>query len=154
MTIWRRDANAFHWWPRAALEPTELPSFAVGLSNVMARTGQKVRLECAVAGLPFPVVTWLHNNKPVKETRDIKVSPAAIVTASRETSPKSEPHHGVHRSIRNDPIDVPAALTHSIGATQMRKKPMARNFYHAKTTFSTISHNSLYIKNDYQTDHK
>ena len=56
-----------------ALEPTELPSFVVGLSNVMARTGQKVRLECSIVGLPFPTVTWLHNSKLIKETRDIKV---------------------------------------------------------------------------------
>lgn len=40
----------------------------------MARTGQKVRLECVVsAGLPKPTILWLHNHKPVKETRDIKV---------------------------------------------------------------------------------
>ena len=56
-----------------ALEPTELPSFVVGLSNVMARTGQKVRLECSIVGLPFPTVAWLHNSKLIKETRDIKV---------------------------------------------------------------------------------
>lgn len=58
-----------------ALEPTEVPAFGPGLSsNVMARTGQRVRLECVVsAGLPKPTVTWLHNNKPIKETRDIKV---------------------------------------------------------------------------------
>lgn len=56
-----------------ALEPTELPSFTSQLSNVMARAGQKVRLECAVSGLPFPSVHWLHNNKPLKETRDTKV---------------------------------------------------------------------------------
>ncbi|KAI9552427.1 hypothetical protein GHT06_022793 [Daphnia sinensis] len=56
------------------LEPTEVPAFKPGLSsNVMARTGQKVRLECVLsAGLPKPSVLWLHNNKPVKETRDIK----------------------------------------------------------------------------------
>ncbi|KAK4037071.1 hypothetical protein OUZ56_029111 [Daphnia magna] len=56
------------------LEPTEVPAFKPGLSsNVMARTGQKVRLECVIsAGLPKPSVLWLHNNKPVKETRDIK----------------------------------------------------------------------------------
>lgn len=59
-----------------ALEPTEIPAFGPGLSsNVMARTGQRVRLECSIsAGLPKPSVLWLHNNKPVKETRDIKVN--------------------------------------------------------------------------------
>lgn len=59
----------------SALEPTEIPAFKPGLSsNVMARTGQKVRLECVVsAGLPRPSILWLHNHKPVKETRDIKV---------------------------------------------------------------------------------
>ncbi|XP_063235498.1 titin isoform X2 [Bacillus rossius redtenbacheri] len=55
------------------LEPTEAPTFTVPLSNVMARAGQKIKLECAVAGLPPPEVTWSHNGKPVKETRDIKI---------------------------------------------------------------------------------
>ena len=44
------------------------------LSNVMARAGQKFKLECQLTGLPTPTVTWFHNNKPVKETPDCKVS--------------------------------------------------------------------------------
>lgn len=52
-----------------------MPVFSPALSgNVMARTGQRVRLECTLAaGLPKPSVFWLHNNKPIKETRDVKV---------------------------------------------------------------------------------
>lgn len=51
----------------------ESPSFPQPLSNVMARAGQKLRLECCARGIPQPDITWLHNNKPVKETRDAKV---------------------------------------------------------------------------------
>ncbi|XP_049784509.1 titin isoform X1 [Schistocerca cancellata] len=55
------------------LEPTETPAFIVPLTNVMARAGQKIKLECEVTGLPSPQISWSHNNKPVKETRDLKV---------------------------------------------------------------------------------
>ena len=50
-----------------------------GLSNVMGRTGQKVRLECVATGLPFPTMHWLHNNKIVKETRDIRVITMTLI---------------------------------------------------------------------------
>lgn len=56
-----------------ALEPTELPKFILPLSNVMARAGQKIKLECEVSGLPLPTLTWSHNGKTVKETRELKV---------------------------------------------------------------------------------
>ncbi|XP_030372939.1 uncharacterized protein LOC115622947 isoform X1 [Scaptodrosophila lebanonensis] len=46
------------------LEPTELPSFKVPLSNAMARVGQKIKLEAIVSGLPCPDIYWLHNGKP------------------------------------------------------------------------------------------
>ena len=39
----------------------------------MARAGQKLRLECAVRALPHPELTWLHNNKPVRDNVDAKV---------------------------------------------------------------------------------
>ncbi|XP_066257893.1 uncharacterized protein [Euwallacea similis] len=56
-----------------ATELTEAPVFITPLSNVMARAGQKIKLECEVAGLPPPTLTWSHNGKPVKETREIKL---------------------------------------------------------------------------------
>ena len=56
------------------MEVTERPKFTMPLSNVMARAGQKFKLECQVTGLPTPTVTWFHNNKPAKETPDCKVS--------------------------------------------------------------------------------
>ena len=51
----------------------EAPAFVSPLSNVMARAGQKLRLECEVTGLPQPKVSWLHNNRPVLNTREMKV---------------------------------------------------------------------------------
>jgi hypothetical protein len=57
-----------------ALEPTEAPSFVTPLSNVMARAGQKIKLECEVTGLPAPELSWSHNGKLMQETHDIKVS--------------------------------------------------------------------------------
>ncbi|XP_031348623.1 titin isoform X3 [Photinus pyralis] len=53
-------------------EKTENPFFTIPLSNVMARAGQKIKLECEVSGLPTPSLTWSHNGKPVKETRELK----------------------------------------------------------------------------------
>lgn len=58
----------------AAVEVSERPKFTMPLSNVMARAGQKFKLECHVSGLPSPTVTWFHNSKPVKETPDCKVT--------------------------------------------------------------------------------
>ncbi|KAF5301257.1 hypothetical protein FQR65_LT00957 [Abscondita terminalis] len=54
-------------------EKTENPFFVIPLSNVMARAGQKIKLECEVSGLPVPSLTWSHNGKPVKETRELKL---------------------------------------------------------------------------------
>ncbi|XP_043207626.1 muscle M-line assembly protein unc-89-like isoform X2 [Amphibalanus amphitrite] len=54
--------------------PSEAPRFTTPLSNVMARTGQKLRLECAVRALPHPELTWLHNNKPVRDNVDAKLT--------------------------------------------------------------------------------
>jgi hypothetical protein len=57
-----------------ALEPTEAPSFITPLSNVMARAGQKIKLECEITGLPTPAISWNHNGKLLQETHDIRVS--------------------------------------------------------------------------------
>ncbi|XP_020814330.1 muscle M-line assembly protein unc-89 isoform X5 [Drosophila serrata] len=53
------------------LEPTELPSFKVPLSNAMARVGQKIKLEAIVSGIPRPEIYWMHNGKPF-QPRDSK----------------------------------------------------------------------------------
>ncbi|XP_049539391.1 titin isoform X3 [Anopheles darlingi] len=45
------------------LEPTEFPEFAEPLSNVMARVGQKIRLEAQVTGTPQPDLMWTHDGK-------------------------------------------------------------------------------------------
>ncbi|RZC41074.1 I-set and/or Spectrin domain containing protein, partial [Asbolus verrucosus] len=63
------------------LEPTEAPKFILPLSNVMARAGQKIKLECEVSGLPPPILTWSHNGKAVKETRELKL-PLTNVTVT------------------------------------------------------------------------
>ncbi|PRD26991.1 UNVERIFIED_CONTAM: Telokin [Trichonephila clavipes] len=57
----------------AAITPSERPRFISPLSNVMARAGQKLRLECSVTGQPQPEISWLHNSKTLKEIRDTKV---------------------------------------------------------------------------------
>lgn len=54
-------------------QQTEYPLFVTPLSNVMARAGQKIKLECEVSGVPIPSITWSHNGKPVKETHELKV---------------------------------------------------------------------------------
>lgn len=50
------------------LEPTSLPQITTPLSNVMARAGQKVRLECGVNGQPEPEIFWSHDGKPIKSS--------------------------------------------------------------------------------------
>lgn len=56
------------------VESSKSPIFTVPLSNVMARAGQKIKLECEASGLPTPSFAWFHNGKAVKETHDLKVS--------------------------------------------------------------------------------
>lgn len=43
----------------------EKPIFTEPLTNVMARVGQKLRLECSVTGTPTPTLMWKQNNRPV-----------------------------------------------------------------------------------------
>ncbi|CAH1708708.1 unnamed protein product [Aphis gossypii] len=58
-----------------ALEkPEDGPTFVVPLSNVMARAGQKLKLECEVETNKPPVLIWFHNGKVMKEIKDFKVS--------------------------------------------------------------------------------
>lgn len=52
----------------------EAPSFASYLSNIMVRAGQKLKLECRVAGKPFPDLAWFHNEKQLRgEMPNVKV---------------------------------------------------------------------------------
>jgi len=57
----------------AAQISTKKPHFAVPLSNAMARTGQKVKLECEASGDPIPELIWSHDGKPIEETKYHKV---------------------------------------------------------------------------------
>lgn len=41
------------------------PAFVQPLTNVMARVGQKLKLECLVSGTPLPKLTWKQNNRPI-----------------------------------------------------------------------------------------
>lgn len=56
----------------SALQPSEMPVFRVPLSNIMARVGQKIKLECEITGTPRPDIFWSHNGKPFSG-RDVKV---------------------------------------------------------------------------------
>lgn len=53
---------------------SKAPRFISPLSNVMARAGQKIKLECEVEGEPHPELIWIHNDKVIPETRDVQVS--------------------------------------------------------------------------------
>lgn len=57
----------------AAQIVTKKPYFLVPLSNAMARTGQRVKLECEVDGNPMPELSWTYDDKPVEETKYHKV---------------------------------------------------------------------------------
>lgn len=50
-----------------------MPVFRTPLSNVMARVGQKIRLECEITGIPRPELYWTQNGKPMGG-RESKVS--------------------------------------------------------------------------------
>lgn len=50
-----------------------MPIFRVPLTNIMARVGQKIKLECEITGTPTPTIHWTHNGK-VFGGRDMKVN--------------------------------------------------------------------------------
>ncbi|XP_065571252.1 titin-like isoform X3 [Artemia franciscana] len=54
--------------------PSEPAKVISPLSNVMARAGRKLRLEAKISGKPQPDILWMHNGRPVKETRELKTS--------------------------------------------------------------------------------
>lgn len=49
------------------------PKFLVPLSNVMARAGQKLKLECEVETDESPTLIWFHGGKVMKEIKDFQV---------------------------------------------------------------------------------
>lgn len=57
----------------AAQIVTKKPYFVIPLSNAMARTGQRVKLECELGGNPMPQVSWSRDGKSIEETRYHKV---------------------------------------------------------------------------------
>lgn len=47
------------------------PTFVKRLSPVKIMDGESVNLTCIVEGKPIPRVEWYHNNKPIKEGKEI-----------------------------------------------------------------------------------
>lgn len=56
-------------------EVTELssPSFVKRLSPVRVMDGESVNLTCVLQGKPTPKVEWYHDNKPIKEGKQITI---------------------------------------------------------------------------------
>lgn len=54
-------------------KPKSGPIFVMPLSNVMARAGQKLKLECEVETNEPPTLIWFHNGKIMKEIKDFEV---------------------------------------------------------------------------------
>lgn len=50
-----------------------MPVFRIPLTNIMARVGQKIKLECELTGTPRPQIHWTHNGRPLGP-RDLKVT--------------------------------------------------------------------------------
>ncbi|XP_024868428.1 muscle M-line assembly protein unc-89-like isoform X5 [Temnothorax curvispinosus] len=49
------------------------PYFVVPLSNIMARAGQRVKLECEANGDPVPELIWTHDGKLIEESKYHKI---------------------------------------------------------------------------------
>ncbi|CAB0005280.1 unnamed protein product, partial [Nesidiocoris tenuis] len=57
------------------VEPGEFPSFTLELGNVMARAGQKIKLEAEIKKVsPAANISWLKDGKPIDESRDMKIN--------------------------------------------------------------------------------
>jgi len=49
------------------------PTFVKRLSPVKVMDGESVNLTCIVEGKPTPRVEWYHNDKPIKEGKEITI---------------------------------------------------------------------------------
>ncbi|XP_023246865.1 titin-like [Copidosoma floridanum] len=49
------------------------PSFVKKLSPIRVMDGESVNLKCTVHGKPIPKVEWFHDNKPIKEGKQITI---------------------------------------------------------------------------------
>ena len=54
-------------------QPVELPCFDESLANVEVHTGQPLTLQCSVAGLPSPDITWYHYSKQIKRSPGVEM---------------------------------------------------------------------------------
>uniref|UniRef100_A0A0K8S6A5 Ig-like domain-containing protein n=2 Tax=Lygus hesperus TaxID=30085 RepID=A0A0K8S6A5_LYGHE len=59
---------------RKRVEPGQFPSFSLDLGNVMARAGQKIKLEAEANGSPPPTLVWTKDGKSIKDSRDLKIT--------------------------------------------------------------------------------
>lgn len=49
-------------------------AFTKLLSDILAREGEKIELECSVVGMPAPQIAWLYNNKPLPQESRFQIS--------------------------------------------------------------------------------
>lgn len=49
------------------------PSFQLHLKDVSVFEKQEIRLDCIISAQPEPEVVWLHNDNPLKESKDINL---------------------------------------------------------------------------------
>uniref|UniRef100_A0A1I8PBC8 Ig-like domain-containing protein n=1 Tax=Stomoxys calcitrans TaxID=35570 RepID=A0A1I8PBC8_STOCA len=54
------------------MEPTK-PTVQLSLKDVSIVEGKSVRLDCIIVGQPEPEVIWYHNEKPIKESAEVKL---------------------------------------------------------------------------------
>jgi len=50
------------------------PLFMTPLTNREVQEGSRAQLKCTVSGSPEPEIIWYHNEKPLKENKDIELS--------------------------------------------------------------------------------
>ncbi|CAG0882791.1 unnamed protein product [Cyprideis torosa] len=53
------------------IEPFSVPRILLPLSNVMARAGQRLKLECHIQGNPAPTIQWKHGGRVLRETGNL-----------------------------------------------------------------------------------
>lgn len=54
------------------MEPIK-PTVQLSLKDVSISEGKPVRLDCIIVGQPEPEVIWYHNERPIKESADMKL---------------------------------------------------------------------------------
>uniref|UniRef100_A0A6I8PC13 non-specific serine/threonine protein kinase n=1 Tax=Ornithorhynchus anatinus TaxID=9258 RepID=A0A6I8PC13_ORNAN len=93
------------------LERLSIPDFLRPLQDVEVGQGKEAALECQVAGLPYPTITWFHNGQRIQSSDERRVTQYRDVY--QLVFPAVGPQHaGVYKSVIANKLGKAACYAH------------------------------------------